>query len=117
MDYFLGIDIGPYSSKGMLVKETSEVVASRAVEHPLEMPHPGWAEHDAEATWWSDFLAIVRSPLQSSGVPASRIAGVGLSAISPAVLPIDREGRALRKELVRHRHARHSGNCRIPADH
>jgi len=96
----LGVDIGTYSSKGVLVKETGEVVASWVVEHPLEMPHPGWAEHDAETTWWKDFLEITRALLQSSGINSRQIAGVGFSAISSAVLPIDREGRALRKAIL-----------------
>ncbi len=98
--YFLGIDIGTYSSKGVLVKESGEVVASQTVEHPLEMPHPGWAEHDAETTWWKDFLEIVSALLQTSGVSPRQIAAAGFSAISPAVLPIDREGRPLRKAIL-----------------
>jgi xylulokinase len=98
--YFLGIDIGTYSSKGVLVKETGEVVASRTVEHPLEMPHPGWAEHDAETTWWKDFLEIVSALLQSSNVSPRQIAAAGFSAISSAVLPINREGLPLRKAIL-----------------
>ncbi len=98
--YFLGIDIGTYSSKGVLVKETGEVVASRTVEHPLEMPHPGWAEHDAETTWWNDFLEIVSALLQSSSISPPQIAAAGFSAISSAVLPIDRDGHPLRKAIL-----------------
>ena len=98
--YFLGIDIGTYSTKGVLVKETGEVVASQTVEHPLEMPHPGWAEHDAETTWWNDFVEIVSTLLQSSGVSPRQIAAAGFSAISSAVLPIDREGHPLRKAIL-----------------
>jgi xylulokinase len=98
--YFLGIDIGTYSSKGVLVKETGEVVASHTVDHPLEMPHPGWAEHDAETNWWNDFLKIVGALLHSVSIKPQQIAAVGLSAISSAVLPIDREGRPLRKAIL-----------------
>jgi xylulokinase len=98
--FLLGIDIGTYSSKGVLVKKTGEVVASRTVEHPLELPHPGWAEHDAETTWWNDFLEIVRALLKSSNVSPYQIAAVGFSAISSAVLPIDREGHPLRKAIL-----------------
>ena len=100
MPYLLGLDIGTYSSKGVLVKATGEVVATRTVEHPLEIPRPGWAEHDAETTWWKDFLEIVRALLHSSGISPEQIAGIGFSAISPAVLPIDREGRPLRKAIL-----------------
>jgi xylulokinase len=99
-EYFLGIDIGTYSSKGVLVKETGEVVASWTVEHALEMPHPGWAEHDAETTWWNDFQEIVSALLQSSNISPRQIAAAGFSAISSAVLPIDRDGHPLRKAIL-----------------
>jgi xylulokinase len=98
--YLLGVDIGTYSSKGALVEETGNVVATRAVEHPLEIPRPGWAEHDAETTWWNDFLEITRSLLHTSGISPRQIAGIGISAISPAVLPVDQEGRPLRKAIL-----------------
>lgn len=98
--FLLGVDIGTQSSKGALVNESGAVVAARAVEHVLEIPRPGWAEHDAESAWWHDFLEIARSVLQTSGIPPQQIAGIGLSAISPAVLPIDREGRPLRKAIL-----------------
>jgi len=98
--FLLGVDIGTHSSKGALVNESGAVVATRAVEHALEIPRPGWAEHDAESAWWHDFLEITRSVLQTSGIPPQQIAGIGLSAISPAALPIDREGRPLRKAIL-----------------
>ncbi len=98
--YLLGIDIGTYSSKGVLVREDGRIAVGSIVEHTLEIPRPGWAEHDAETTWWSDFLAITRSLLESGGISPQRIAAVGFSAISPAVLPIDREGRPLRKAIL-----------------
>ncbi len=54
----LGIDIGTSSSKGVLARPSGEIVASAAVPHDLSLPRPGWAEHDAEAVWWVDFLAL-----------------------------------------------------------
>lgn len=98
--YLLGVDIGTYSSKGVLVRESGEVVASKALEHALEIPRRGWAEHDAEAAWWNDFLEITSSLLQATGISPRQIAGIGFSAISPAILPIDREGRPLRKAIL-----------------
>lgn len=100
MEFLLGIDIGTYSSKGALVRKTGEVVAIRTVEHSLEIARPGWAEHDAETIWWHDFLEITQALLHTSGVRAEQIAGIGLSAISPAILPVDREGRPLRKAIL-----------------
>ena len=52
--YYLGVDIGTYESKGVLVDETFRPAASLAVPHALENPRPGWFEMDAEAVWWGD---------------------------------------------------------------
>jgi len=98
--YLLGLDLGTYSSKGVLVNVAGEVVASRSVEHALETPHPGWAEHDAEACWWRDFLEITQSLFARSGVSPRQVVGVGFSAIAPAVLPIDRQGQPLHKAIL-----------------
>jgi len=60
--FLLGVDIGTYSSKGVLVEaETGAVVADHIIEHALSMPKPGWVEHDAEQTWWGEFVSICRA--------------------------------------------------------
>ena len=64
----MGIDIGTYSSKGVLVTQHGEVVASHVVPHTIEMPHPGWVEQDADDVWWHDFVEICRQLLATSGV-------------------------------------------------
>ena len=48
----LGIDVGTYSSKGVLVESDGKLVKSAVVEHEMSIPHPGWAEQDADAVWW-----------------------------------------------------------------
>jgi len=98
--YLLGVDIGTSASKGVLVRENGDVVASAAEEHSLEIHRPGWAEHDAEKVWWRDFITITSSLVSSGKIAPRQIAGIGLSAISPAILPIDREGRPLRKAIL-----------------
>ncbi|HVP18704.1 MAG TPA: FGGY-family carbohydrate kinase [Spirochaetia bacterium] len=96
----LGVDIGTYSSKGVLATETGRVVANAVAEHELAMPRPGWAEHDAEKVWWSDFLSITKRLLASDGVKPDQIAGIAVSTISPAVVPVDSNGRALRPAIL-----------------
>ncbi|HML48966.1 MAG TPA: FGGY family carbohydrate kinase, partial [Clostridia bacterium] len=56
--YFMGIDIGTYESKGVLIDEEARVVAYCARPHALETPRPGYAEHDAESAWWGDLCAL-----------------------------------------------------------
>ncbi len=98
--YLLGIDIGTSASKGVLVREDGEVVASAVEEHALEIPRPGWAEHDAERAWWHDFVSITNSLMSSGKTSPGQVGAIGLSAISPAILPIDRAGRPLRKAIL-----------------
>ena len=49
----LGIDIGTFESKGVLVDETGRIVAQAARPHEMIVPRAGWAEHRAEADWWA----------------------------------------------------------------
>src|SRR3989304_4046390 len=98
--YLLGLDLGTYESKGVITTPTGEVVASAAEGHALSLPRPGGAEHDAEKIWWHDFVTLCRRMLDQSGIDARQIAGVGLSAIAPCVLPLDWRGRPLRPAIL-----------------
>ena len=79
----------------MLVEGDGTVLATATRDHQLRVPRPGWAEHDAEADWWQGLVQVIRGLLGQTGIEPARIAGVGLSAIGPCMLPVDAEGRAL----------------------
>ena len=96
-DLLLGVDIGTSSSKGVLVRPDGTMVAIAQRPHRLSLPRPGWAEHDGEAVWWADFVAIAR---ELAGHQGGRIAAVGVSGIGPAVLPVDAAGRSLRPAIL-----------------
>lgn len=103
----MGIDIGTSSSKGVLVRvRDGEVLATAVREHRTETPRPGWVEHDAEAVWWADFLALAGELLADdadSGEGAGRrgaLAGVSVSGIGPCLLPTDSEGTPLRRAIL-----------------
>lgn len=98
--YFLGVDIGTYSSKGVLVQADGRVAASHTVAHGMDMPKPGFFEHDADRVWWHDFLEIVHRLLKDSGIESRQIRAVGTSAIGSCVLPIDGKGKALRPGIL-----------------
>jgi xylulokinase len=98
--YWMGVDIGTYSSKGVIVDGGGGVIASHAVPHELSLPRPGYFEHDAEAVWWHDFVAIVRSLLRQTGLDPRRIGGIGASGIGSCVLPIDENGAPLRPAIL-----------------
>ncbi len=99
-DLLLGIDIGTYESKGVVSTTAGDVVASASIGHELSIPRQGWAEHDAEGVWWHDFVTLCRRLLETPGIDAAQIVGVGVSAIAPCVLPVDRQGIPLRPGIL-----------------
>lgn len=99
--YYLGVDIGTYASKGVLVQAASgEVAAQAAVEHGVEAPHAGWAEHDADGVWWGDFTRITHELLKKSGIPSEQIRCIATSGLGACTLPISKDGRPLRKAIL-----------------
>ncbi|MFZ1468142.1 MAG: FGGY-family carbohydrate kinase [Paracoccaceae bacterium] len=95
MTHTLGIDIGTFESKGVLVDADGQITATATRPHKMIVPRPGWAEHHADEDWWGDFVAITRELLATSGVPASAIRAVAASAIGPCMLPVDGDGAPL----------------------
>jgi len=95
MTYTLGIDIGTFESKGVLVDQDGGIVASASRPHEMLVPQPGWAEHDPDRDWWGDFVHLSQTLIRESGVDPKAIRGVGCSAIGPCMLPVDADGNAL----------------------
>jgi len=98
-DLLLGIDIGTYSSKGVLCRPNGDVVATATIEHDLSLPRTGWAEHDPDNTWWGEFVGLTRAML-GQGFSGDDVKAVAVSAIGACVLPVDREGNALRQGIL-----------------
>ena len=94
-ELLLGIDVGSYSSKGVLTTLDGVVVASHAVDHDIDLPRPGWAQQDADAVWWHDIVAIARHLGAKAMGDGDHIIAVGISAIGPCLLPVDALGRPL----------------------
>ena len=92
MSYTLGIDIGTFESKGVLVDGEGRIVAEARAPHKMLVPRPGWAEHRPEEDWWGDFTRISWEILASSGIPPAKVACVAASAIGPCMLPVDAAG-------------------------
>lgn len=98
--YLLGIDIGTSGSSGVIVDDDLTIVASASMEHDFSVPNPGWLEHDAEDVWWNDFVALSTELLDESEVDPGDIVGVGVSAIFPALQPVDGDGDPLRPAIL-----------------
>ena len=98
--YLLGIDIGTSGSSGVIVDDDLNIVAASEMEHDFSVPNPGWLEHNAEAVWWNDFVALTRELLADSAVDPADIEGVGVSAIFAVMQPVDGDGDPLRPAIL-----------------
>ena len=100
MGYYMGIDIGTSGSKGVLVNNDGDIVAQQSCEHGMEMPKPGFFEHDAEKVWWGDFCTISNALIEKSGICPKEILGVGASTLGADCVPVDKDCRPLRKAIL-----------------
>lgn len=96
----LGIDVGTYSTKGVLVDMAGTVLRAHVVDHGMDVPRPGWAEQDADTVWWGDVVAVCRALLDGQPYTGEDVAAVALSAIGPCMLPLDATDRPLRKGIL-----------------
>ena len=95
MNHYLGIDIGTFESKGVIVDGNGRIVATASKPHKMLVPQPGWAEHRPKQDWWGDFTFICKKLLTESKLAPKAIRAVGTSAIGPCMLPVDEDGEAL----------------------
>ena len=95
MTYTLGIDIGTFESKGVLVDAEGGIVATAARPHKMLVPQAGWAEHRPREDWWGDFCFLSQKLIAGSGAAPADIKAVGASAIGPCMLPVNKAGEPL----------------------
>jgi xylulokinase len=95
----LGIDIGTSRSKGLAVRPDGTVVAEAMRTHDVERPAPGWAEHDAEAVWWGETVALCRELVEALRDPG-RVRAVAVTTCGPCLVPVDADGRPLRPGIL-----------------
>ncbi|MDC1228994.1 FGGY-family carbohydrate kinase [Octadecabacter sp.] len=95
MSYTLGVDIGTFETKGVLVDAAGVVIATARHAHEMVVPQPGWAEHRPEEDWWGDFVSVTKELIATAGCKPEQIKAVACSAIGPCMLPVDANGTPL----------------------
>ena len=89
MNYTLGVDIGTFETKGVLVDAAGVVIATAHHAHEMIVPQPGWAEHRPQEDWWGDFVKVTKELIIRSDCAPEEIKAVACSAIGPCMLPVD----------------------------
>lgn len=100
MSHYIGVDIGTFESKGVLVRSDGVILGTARRPSRMQVPRPGWAEHDAEADWWGSLRSICRELIAGSGVTAGEVRALGCSGIGPCMLPVDDQGKPLMNAVL-----------------
>ena len=109
--YFVGIDVGTNETKGILIDELGREVVSASTTHGVENPKPNYFEHDADKVWYKDICIISQKLINQSQVDPKDIKSIGISALSSDCLPVDIEGKPLRKAILYGIDARALAEC------
>jgi xylulokinase len=95
---FLGIDIGTGSSKAVLAASDGRVIDTAAVYHTVSLPRPGWAEFDAEGTWWAEVRRLCSELFARND--ARQVEGVAVSGMGPCLVVTDASHVPLRPAIL-----------------
>lgn len=98
--YLLAIDQGTTSSRAVLFDHHAQPLRQAQHEFTQYYPSPGAVEHDPEEIWQTT-LQCCRDVLQQAQVPASAIAGIGITNQRETTIIWDRQtGKPLHRAIV-----------------
>jgi len=95
----IGIDVGTLDIKAVAFDFQGKVLCSRREEYELLTPKPNWVEQDPNL-WWYSIKNTVRGLFAKADIDSSDVEGIGLSVLTPALVPVDKNGVALRNAIL-----------------
>lgn len=98
-DYILAIDLGTSGVKTMLFDSNFAHIEKAFSPCETSYPQSGWAEQNPN-DWWKALKETINSVLTSSGVRPEQIAVIGIDAMTPVMVAIDKDGEALRPAII-----------------
>ncbi|MFP5307333.1 MAG: FGGY family carbohydrate kinase, partial [Gammaproteobacteria bacterium] len=100
MTALLAIDQGTTSTRAIVFDRSGNKLATAQRELPQHFPKPGYVEHDAERIW-DDTVACVRDALETAGLGAKDVAGIGITNQRETAVVWDRaSGKPIHRAIV-----------------
>ncbi len=90
MSYIIAIDQGTTSTRSIVFNEHLQMLATAQQEFSQHYPQSGWVEHDP-LDLWNTSLATFREAMQTAGIQANEVAGIGITNQRETVILWDRE--------------------------
>lgn len=98
-NYIIAIDSGTQSIRAVLFdRHGTEIAHEQADYEPYFSRYPGWAEQHTE-NYWNMLCQVCRGLMAKIGPDRDRIAGIGLTTQRNIVIPMDKDGHALRPAI------------------
>ena len=96
MNYYIGIDLGTSSCKGILTNREGTVLAEHSVSYPVSTPHRGWSEQDP-ADWYKAVLEILKVLSEGREVD---VKGVGIAGQMHGLVMLDENDEVIRPAIL-----------------
>lgn len=97
--YLMGIDFGTESCRVGIFDTVGSPIAFAATPYTTTHPRPGWAEQ-SPADWWQALVASTHRVMARAGIEPPEIAGISYDATTMTVVPMDKNGEALRNAIM-----------------
>lgn len=89
-NYLVGCDVGTTSTKAVVIDEEGNILGTHTIGYKLVTVRPGWAEQDPE-DYWNAAADTIRISIKEAGIDPGEIRGVGISALAPACILVDKD--------------------------
>ena len=93
----IGLDVGTTGCRAVVFREDGRILGASGREYPVYAPRPDWAEQDLEQVWNLACSSLSEAVSGTAGDPPVALA---LSVHGEAVVPVDRQGRPLRRAIL-----------------
>ena len=99
-NYVIAVDSGTQSIRAVLFDaQGNELAIEQAQYDPYFSLQPGWAEQRTE-DYWSKFCLVTKGLMAKISIDPEAIAGLGITTQRNTVIPMDKDGNALRSAIV-----------------
>jgi xylulokinase len=97
--YLMGIDIGTSSTKTAIFNEKGDLLSLASKQHNFDADRPGYAEQDPEV-WWDAAISSMKEAIGKFHGNPKEIQAIGLSGQMHGMVPLDKEGKVIRKAIL-----------------
>jgi xylulokinase len=94
----LGLDIGTTNVKAVGFRGDGSIAAAASIGYRTYYPQEGWAEQDP-ADWQAAILHTLGKVVADLGAATAEVAGLGLSAHAPGMVPVDVRGKPVLERI------------------